>query len=57
MRRLIGKCGKCEGNVYMMRNGHPGVCEDCGATEKVKVATPNVPVLEMNEQEKQLLLS
>lgn len=50
MRREIGVCGKCGGTVNLLRQGRPGVCEDCGATEKQKEIKKNLPKLEMVEE-------
>jgi len=49
MKRAIGTCGKCGGIVYLHRNGRNGICEECGAEEKEKIAKPNLPKLEMKE--------
>lgn len=57
MKRKIGICSKCGGGVFLHRNGHPGICEDCGAIQKIKLPEPNYPKLEMEDVvlKKQLL--
>lgn len=56
MRREIGICGKCGGTVYLVRQGRPGMCEDCGASEKQKEVKKNLPTLEMQDYYKPQLL-